>query len=69
MGKFTCFLEFQTQEETARSSNEIRRRSGNKCCPMECYETLQQQITLFQYLYDQDPFRSQFIVLGRIFPL
>lgn len=26
MGKFTCFLEFQTQEETARSSNEIRRQ-------------------------------------------
>lgn len=69
MGKITCFLEFQTQAEMTRSSNEIRRHSGDKCCPMECYETLQEQITLFQYFYDQDPFRSQFIVLGRIFPL
>lgn len=67
MGKFMRFLEFQTQAEMAQSSIEIRRHSG-KCCLMECCETLQEQISLFQYLYDQDPFGSQLIALCRTFP-
>lgn len=60
MGKFT-FPQAITQAEMAHSSNEIRRHSGGKCCPMESYEMIQEQTALSQYLYDEDTFGTQFI--------